>query len=294
VGYKSRLHNYTLFKAALEEQHVHLLTVELAFGNAPHRLKGDEVVQVRGGDVLWQKERLLNIALTHLPTEFQKVVWLDADTIITGNNWPATMSKLLDKYAVVQAFERVAIANQLQQDWRRKVPHARQQGAAFMSRSSKQPRLAASGGGWGCRRDWWEKYGLYDRMIVGGGDSALFLAMLCDTKNVGAWEKMTRKLITFNRMNDRYWEDFANWAKAVAPSIYGKWTCMPGLAWCLHHGPLYKRNYINRHVITVGFNPGTDLELHPESGAWVWSENCGKPDMEKAVYDYMVSRGEDL
>ena len=66
VGYRSRLANYRVFRRHLS---VPLVTVELAYDAEFHLDRDDAeiMIQVRGGDVLWQKERLLNIALAALP-----------------------------------------------------------------------------------------------------------------------------------------------------------------------------------------------------------------------------------
>ena len=60
--YKNRLSNFRVFRANLG---VPLVTVELSFdGNFELSEKDSDIlIQVSGGAVLWQKERLLNVAL---------------------------------------------------------------------------------------------------------------------------------------------------------------------------------------------------------------------------------------
>lgn len=64
---RRRLGNFRTFRAALR---VPLIAVELSYG-ADYEL-GDADAEVlirrRGRDVLWQKERLLNLALEHVPS----------------------------------------------------------------------------------------------------------------------------------------------------------------------------------------------------------------------------------
>ena len=76
------------------QQGLPLVVVELTFGNtAPFSLLDQQDAEVlvqrrtQPSNVLWQKERLLNIALEHLPDNCTKVVWLDADTFFTNPNW---------------------------------------------------------------------------------------------------------------------------------------------------------------------------------------------------------------
>src|SRR6516165_1424185 len=98
-GYRNRLENYRLFREHLA---VPLVTVEWAhdgcFALGPE--DADVLVQVSGGDVLWQKERLLNVALRHLPDECDSVAWLDCDVIFDNEAWPVLASEALHHDAV--------------------------------------------------------------------------------------------------------------------------------------------------------------------------------------------------
>ena len=78
AGFRIRTDNYRIFRQQLR---LPLLTVELAFEGGFELAEGDAdiLVQRRGGARLWQKERLLNIALEHLPDDCDAVVAVDAD-----------------------------------------------------------------------------------------------------------------------------------------------------------------------------------------------------------------------
>src|SRR5262245_59277853 len=87
-GYWRRQQNYRLFRQHLT---VPLLTVELTF-DGRFELSGDDadlMVRCTGGDVMWQKERLLNIALARLPTNCEHVAWIDCDVVFERKNWAA-------------------------------------------------------------------------------------------------------------------------------------------------------------------------------------------------------------
>jgi hypothetical protein len=85
AGYGRRLANYRTFASQLG---VPLVTVELAFGGAFELCKddADTVVQLRGGDVMWQKERLLNVALQSLPPHCKKVLAIDCDIVLAATS----------------------------------------------------------------------------------------------------------------------------------------------------------------------------------------------------------------
>src|SRR4029078_12859443 len=82
-----------------------VLVVESAFGDDPFELDpGENVLQLRGTGVMWQKERLLNISAARLPKSVRKIGWFDADIIFKEPDWLERTAKALDDYVVVQPF----------------------------------------------------------------------------------------------------------------------------------------------------------------------------------------------
>ena len=86
-----------------------LVAVELAYGAEFELRDGDAeiLVRLRGRDVMWQKERLLNVALRALPSSCSRIVWLDCDVLFEDDDWPDRLDSLLDAHPLVQAFSRV-------------------------------------------------------------------------------------------------------------------------------------------------------------------------------------------
>src|SRR5208282_3056212 len=107
---RARLINYRIFK---EHLRVPVVAVELSFG-AQFELQSDDadiVVRLVGRDVLWQKERLLNLALRALPPECEAVAWLDCDVVFASSEWPERTQATLEKFSIVQLFsERCNLA----------------------------------------------------------------------------------------------------------------------------------------------------------------------------------------
>ncbi|MDD5070940.1 MAG: hypothetical protein PHV17_09455, partial [Candidatus Omnitrophica bacterium] len=88
--YKGYYENYKIFRKHTKKQGLNLIAVELAYNHSQFSLTKDDsevLVQVKGKSVLWQKERLLNLALKSLPSECTKIVWIDADIIFDDNSW---------------------------------------------------------------------------------------------------------------------------------------------------------------------------------------------------------------
>ncbi len=114
VGYRRRRANYNLFRKHLR---LPLATVELAYGGEFElgASDADILIRIRGQDVMWQKERLLNLAIEALPPSCSKVVWLDADLIFEEADWPERTARLLDRHPLVQPFSHAVLTDA---DWR--------------------------------------------------------------------------------------------------------------------------------------------------------------------------------
>src|SRR5690606_6590701 len=77
----------------------------------PFRLPdGPRMIRIRGTrerHTLWQKERLLNMAIEHVPQEYDAIAWLDADLLWMNRDWLAVTLERLSRYNVVQLFSGV-------------------------------------------------------------------------------------------------------------------------------------------------------------------------------------------
>ena len=104
--YRQRRHNYREFRRRLSAP---LLTVELGYdgrfelGNRD----ADVLIRVEGWDVMWQKERLLNIGLRALPSECRYVAWLDCDVVFERSDWTEATCRTQDDCPVVHLFGEV-------------------------------------------------------------------------------------------------------------------------------------------------------------------------------------------
>ena len=111
AAYATKLRNLETFATRLRQQGLKLLIVELAFGEAPFAVPcelADSILRLRSNAVLWQKERLLNLALSQLPEVCDKVAWLDGDILFTNDEWVSQTSRLLEEHQVVQPYQLAA------------------------------------------------------------------------------------------------------------------------------------------------------------------------------------------
>ena len=146
-GYESLRRNYLRFAEGMLKQHVPLYTIELAFDDAPFFLKpAANVVRLRTTHVLWHKERLLNLLLPHVPREFDKIAWIDADLTFLNPSWADYASRLLEQYAIVQLFDCGLSLNREGRPRRAHVAMARAVLEDMPRASSSAGRIRASPG----------------------------------------------------------------------------------------------------------------------------------------------------
>src|SRR5258708_28176688 len=97
IGYRTKQDNFRVFANALEASGLPLVVVECAFPGQSFALDGAaKIVRVRARDVMWQKERLLNIGISALPDDCDKVAWLDGDLIFENPNWAVEAARMLE------------------------------------------------------------------------------------------------------------------------------------------------------------------------------------------------------
>ena len=297
VGYQRRLSNFRAFRQKLQ---VPLVAVELAYGPAFDLQPGDAeiLIQLRGGDVLWQGERLLNVALRAVPQECQQVAWLDCDLLFENSDWPRAAGRLLENFALVQLFQQIAY---LPVNASIDAPHLghfedvrtsyafRFRDAGLLpdeaaARGARLPGawLPVPGGGFAFRREVFEKRGFYDVHVVGGGDAAMLWAAF------GQFESVVRRM----QMKERQRDHYLCWGKSFFDAVRGSVSYVPGRVFHMWHGQQENRRYRQRHdyLGAHDFDPCRDIALD-QSGCWRW--NSDKPQMHDRVREYFLLRKED-
>jgi hypothetical protein len=290
--YRRKLQNYRAFRERLA---VPLVTAELAFdGFDLDAGDADLLVRVRGGDVLWQKERLLNLAASALPDSCDAVAWIDCDVIFDDPDWPRAVARALERAELVHVFEERhnlgrdepldRLASWSAPATSMSLIHKLRAGLAThdeLRRNNGQlERRSTTGLGWASPRRLVERHGFYDACILGGGDRVGLAAALGEFGH--ACESQS--------MNDRRARHFLGWARPYFEAVRGRVDAIPGRLFHLWHGDLVNRRYQERFRILEGFDPYADVTLDPE-GVWRWSSD--KPELHAAVRAYFAKRNED-
>ena len=293
AGYRRRLETYRLFRERLA---VPLATVELSFDGRFQLGPGDadELRQIHGRDVMWQKERLLNLALSLLPAACDKVAWLDCDVVFADPEWPARASRALDEVPLLHLFQErhdlgrdesleevdpdaAAAPSMVYKMLVERVP-----AAELLVPHPTRKRTVSQGLAWASRREVLEAHGLYDACIVGSADRAMLCAAL------GTFHHGVEALA----MNPRQEAHYLAWARPYFETIRGRIGYIPGRALHLWHGEMHDRQYgaRDRALSALDYDPFRDIALD-DSGCWRWSSD--KPELHAFVRGYFASRRED-
>jgi hypothetical protein len=295
LGYTNRRRNYRVFRELLP---VPLIAVEYSVADF-ELCEGDAeiLVSLRGRDVMWQKERLYNLARRYLPAHCEQVLWIDCDVVLGGAAWPTRLKEALRAHALVQPFDRLALlgpgvrppptrADHIV-DWRTSIvaylagPDAER---SLFSRWGASLRLKYfHGAAWAAQRQLCDAFEFYDRMIVGGGDKAF----------TGAVFGHFREVAHSFAFDAAYHADYLAWAERVHRRVGGSYAHLEVTACHLWHGALSNRGYDDRQRLLheAGFEAMADLAIDPETSAWRWATD--KPGLHDYVRSHFARRRED-
>ena len=291
IGYRTRRLNYNIFRERLG---VPLLTVELSHGSGFDLGPADAtiLIQLKSDHVMWQKERLLNLAHEQLPASCSKVVWIDCDVMFEREDWAWKTSCALDQHAMVQPYSTVfdlGRGSNLEEPLEPQSIWTRSSMAAQFAAGKLQSGqiltdmvgVYSPGHAWGIRRDVLRQTGLYDAFIIGGADHLMAQAA------VGRQEE----LIKIYAPTPAHARHALAWAARFHRHVDGMGV-VAGHLFHLWHGELGGRMYDERHRVLreSEFDPDLDIEVDA-GGCWRW--NSDKPRLHAAVRAYFELRKED-
>jgi hypothetical protein len=289
--YQSKRRNFVEFERPLLDSGLQLVTVECAFGDADFELPpAPHVVRLRARDVMWQKERLLNLAIAKLPPYITKIAWLDGDILFENPEWAVETSRALDMCHILQPFDHALRLRPGQHAYNGSGERYRSFAAvhaAFPSLARVAPFAlhGHTGLAWAARRDIMQALGLYDAAIAGGADHLMAHAVCGDFGS-----RCLRE--TFSNCRS-YLEHFRQWAESAWLAIRGHVGFVPGAALHLWHGETkFRGHYQRKEALShFAFDPVRDLRLE-DNGLWCWSDRT--PGLRTWGLEYFARRREDM
>ncbi len=271
---------------SMRRQGVPLFLAELTFNDGEFVVPSKEqVFRFRGRDVMWHKERLLNLVISRLPAQFTKVAWIDADAIFPDERWYSWASGLLDAFDLIQLFDRLDQRDNDGQSIRELSGLA-----AYVAGGGPQPfkfdtSATWPGLGWAAKRELLTAHGLLDRLILGGADTYMSLAAF----NWGdTWSGWHIQLLT-----PRLRQLCTAWTAPFLSDVQGRVGYVPTTAIQLGHGATSNRRYVERMDVLAkyDYDPDADIDSGTD-GVWRWSSP--KAAFHSEVLSYFGNRREDL
>lgn len=288
--YSTRRKNYDLFIHGMRLSGIPCITVECAFGDDAFELPASvDTLQIRSNTLLWQKERLLNLAASWLPRSFKYVAWLDCDIIFQNKNWAHDLVAVLKTHKVAQVWETCCRLNQMGG-----VAEQPDSATSFAATMAQHPHSLNAGRydlhghtgyGWAMRREIFDEVGLYESAISGSADHFMAHAIY------GDYNFCIQNALKHDPAQIAHLQ---SWGARFHRLVDGSLGCVKGEIRHLWHGDAINRRYFLRmHDITdLGFNPWTDLSI--TSGKPLeWHPDLNKPGLQQYFKNYFKSRHED-
>jgi hypothetical protein len=291
--YRTRRENFELFATSLQEICANAFVVELATDGGTFELpEPKHGLRIKSGSSLWQKERMLNLAIERLPADCTKVVWLDCDLIFEDGSWLASVSKALETYSVIQPFSECIRLEQGETPQTAAIPYP--EGAESFARAyARNPDLSRTapfaihghtGFAWAARRDVLARVGLYDACLTGSGDHLM--------AHVFAGALQSPCIAAMIGEGHAYALHFRHWAEKMHTQCAGNLGYVEGRLFHLWHGDEKNRRYRNHNTSfrSFDFDPARDIMIGSE-GLWEWTESAGA--MKDWAEEMLRSRKED-
>ena len=227
------------------EPNVNLYVVELAYGNQVFSVtdKNNSMhLQLRTKTPLWHKENLINLGVKNLlPPDWKAFAWIDADIEFENVTWVDDTLKILNgECDIVQLFSHAADMDENQ------MTMSMFNSGGYQSSKKKAycgtgPNFWHPGYGWAITRKAFEKLGgLYDKAILGSGDSVMCLSL------------MKKGLSAINvKSTAGYKESISIYQKNADNLKYGH---VPGIIRHHFHGSKKNRKYVERWGILLRHN----------------------------------------
>lgn len=246
-----------------------ITTVELALETQDFFIQDSIKIRACANNILWQKERCLNIAIDTLPDSAKYIAWVDTDIIFHNPQFLKDTLSALEQFPVVQMFEKctetptvnpvhnnISIGKKIVQNIDIKYP--------------------AIGFCWAFHKDILIDNKLYDWDPVGNSDVLQLLVWL------GLWNH--RSIID---LNYPYRKEFLLWAWNSYANVQGNIGYVPGIIEHLYHGHINNRKYLsrNRLLIQNNFIPSKDLKI--DQNLLYMTDNLSLRD---DIFQYFIDR----
>jgi len=269
------------FDVFAENINAPLFMIELAYDGEfvipdAMRVEGD-----RDSQLMWQKERLLNLVIESVPDQYDAIAWVDADVLLENPNWVQDTLDMLEHHHVGQIW---SYSEEVHGDERYSIRPSCSYAYASGADGHFDLGRYHPGFAWAIRRRSLDAIGgLMEFNVVGNGDTHMCRGWFDE----GLW---TDKFVSglWQKANDE-------WRHRAFSVTQGRIGCVPGMITHLWHGDRTRRKYVDRlsYLGDHDYDPSTDLLIRNKLLTWSPRAIKHKPEMVKKVADYFRERQSD-
>jgi hypothetical protein len=267
-----------------EEENVNLFVVELAYDKQKFYVTSKtnkNHLQIRTCDPIWHKENMVNLGVKYLlPKSWKAFAWIDADIEFDSNSWALDTLKILNGCKdVVQLFSHC-----IDMDKDENTLNIFNSFGYSFNKNKKYTQRGTDywhpGYAWAITRKAYEKIGgIYDKGVLGSGDSIMALSFINKTGNMN---------------NVNYSEDYNNSMlefQKKAKTLRLGYT--PGIIRHYFHGSKINRQYTERWQILIRqqYSPIQHL-TYDSFGILIPTEQFSE-EFKNDIMNYFKERKED-
>jgi hypothetical protein len=267
-----------------EEPNVNLFIVEMIYSNQKFIVtskNNKNHLQLKSSVPIWHKENMINLGVKYLlPKDYKAFAWIDADIEFDNNSWAKDTLKILNGCKdIVQIFSHCLDMD----DEKNNLNIFNGFGYSFNKNkkyTTKGINYWHPGFAWAITRKAYEKLGgLYDKGVLGSGDSIMALSLINNSKSMN---------------NDNYHDDYNNSMldyQQKAISLRLGYT--PGIIRHYYHGSKQNRQYTERWKILMKhkFSPTIHL-TYDDKGILIPTEYFSE-EFKEDIMNYFRERKED-
>ena len=267
-----------------EEDHVNLFIVELVYGDQKFIItnkNNKNHLQLKTDVPLWHKENMINLGVKYLlPKDYKAFAWIDADIEFESSTWALDTLKILNGYKdIVQLFSHCIDMDQEKNN----LNVFNSFGYCFEKQknyTTKGTDYWHPGYAWAITRKAYEKLnGLYDKGILGSGDSIIAMSLInkCDSiTNVNYHTDYNNSMLTYQN---------------IASKLRLGYT--PGIIRHHYHGSKANRKYTERWKILMNYKFSPYSHITYDSIGIIIPTKSFSQEFKDEIYNYFKERKED-
>jgi len=266
-----------------QDENVEIYIVELIYKNQKFIItdtKNKHHLQLTCDVPIWHKENMINLGVQLLPKKWKAFAWIDADVEFENIHWATDTLKILNgSKDIVQVFSHCI---DMYKD-ETTIQIFNSFGYSFCKNkkyTTKGIDYWHPGYAWAITRKAYEKVGgIYDKGILGSGDSIIALSIVNKTKS----------FINYNYHTD-YKQSILDYQKNASTLRLGY---VPGVIRHYYHGTKVNRKYTERWQILMKYKYSPQEHLmYNELGILVPTLEC-PAEFLNDIMNYFKERKED-